>query len=108
MSGGASPLLSTGVLNPVHLENCVQAWVHQYKRETELLERVRGMATKKVKGSEFSSCEERLREPRLSVWRRLKGNLICYTAGINKVPSCKDFVVSDECGVLSLKLLHSL
>ena len=45
-----------------HLQNCVQAWGPQQGKDAELLECVQTRATKMIKGLEYFSCEERLRE----------------------------------------------
>jgi len=53
--------LCTALLRP-RLEYSVQLWVPQFKKDEELLDRVQRRATKVIKGLDYFSYKERLRE----------------------------------------------
>ena len=48
-----------------HLEYCIQVWDAQNKEDVELLEWVQRRATRRIRGLEHISYEDRLREQRL-------------------------------------------
>ena len=68
-----------------HLEYCFQAWGSQYRRDVELLDWVQRRVVKMMKGLEYLSFEDKLRELSLFSFekRRFQGNLIAAFPYLN-------------------------
>ena len=53
-----------------HLEYCIQVWSPQYKKDSELLERIQRRATKMIRGLKHLFYKDRLKEMRLFSLKR--------------------------------------